>query len=263
MCTVTVAQAALGDGAERDVDALHVEYCGEWFQVTAADEFSIGRDADLSIDDNPFLHRRLLSISRTADGIWLLANVGSRLAVTVTDGAGRLQSWLAPGARLPLVFGRTSVVFTAGPTTYEVSVYSAEPVYAETHASQAGGTTTLGDVKLTISQKQLILALAEPMLLREGSGIGEIPTSSAAAARLGWSRTRFNRKLDNVCDKLDRIGVQGMRGGVRAYATNRRVRMVEYAISARLVTRADLPLLDLREDYLDGAIEETAGEDLT
>ncbi len=251
----------LGSGSERDTDALHVEYCGEWFQVASTDEFSIGRDADLTIDDNPFLHRRLLSISRTPDGIWLLANVGSRLAVTVTDGAGRLQSWLAPGARLPLVFGRTSAVFTAGPTTYEVSIYSAEPVYAETHPSTAGGTTTLGDVKLTVSQKQLILALAEPMLLREGSGIGEIPTSSAAAARLGWNRTRFNRKLDNVCDKLDRIGVQGMRGGVRSYATNRRVRMVEYAISARLVTRADLPLLDLREDDLDDNSEDAAVED--
>lgn len=261
MCTVTAGAAAVEGSSERDLEALHVEYCGEWFQVGAADEFSIGRDADLSIDDNPFLHRRLLSISRTPDGIWLLVNVGSRLAVTVTDGAGRLQSWLAPGARLPLVFGRTSVVFTAGPTTYEVSIYSAEPVYAETHPSHTGGTTTLGDIKLTVSQKQLILALAEPMLLREGSGIGEIPTSAAAAARLGWSRTRFNRKLDNVCDKLDRIGVQGMRGGVRAYATNRRVRMVEYAISARLVTRADLPLLDLREDFLDDGIEETIDEE--
>lgn len=250
------------DDSETNADSLHVEYCGEWFTAVAGADFSIGREADLSIDDNPFLHRRLLTISRSIDGIWLLANVGSRLAVTVTDGAGRLQSWLAPGARLPLVFGRTSVVFTAGPTTYEVSIYAAEPLYAETQPTSVEGSTTLGDVKLTLSQKQLILALAEPMLLRDGSGIGEIPTSTAAADRLGWNRTRFNRKLDNVCDKLDRIGVKGMRGGIRSYATNRRVRLVEYAIAARLVTRSDLPLLDIRTEAIgDESMEATMTED--
>jgi hypothetical protein len=74
--------------------------------------------------------------------------------------------------------------------------------------------------------------------------MSELPTSAKAAERLGWTVTRFNRKLDNVCDKLDRIGVPGMRGGVKAFATNRRTRLVEHAIAARLVTREDLPLLD-------------------
>ena len=36
-----------------------------------------------------------------------------------------------------------------------------------------------------------------------------------------------------------------MRGGARTYATNRRARLVEHAIAARLVTRENLPLLDL------------------
>jgi hypothetical protein len=222
---------------------LAVEYCGEWFAVDPAEPFSIGREGDLAVDDNPFLHRRLLEI-REFEGIWLLSNVGARLAVTVTDGAGRLQSWLAPGARLPLVFGHTTIVFTAGPTTYEIGVHVTEPVFSETHPSSVSGTTTIGDVTMTLSQRLLILALAEPMLHREGSGMGEIPTSAKAAERLGWAITRFNRKLDNVCDKLDRLGVQGLRGGSRAYATNRRIRLVEYALAARLVTRADLPLLD-------------------
>ncbi|MDQ1124715.1 hypothetical protein [Microbacterium trichothecenolyticum] len=225
---------------------VHVEYCGEWFVVHPGETFTVGRDADLAIDDNPFLHRRLLEIS-SFEGLWLLANVGSRLSVTVTDGAGRLQSWLAPGARLPLVFGRTTAVFTAGPTTYEISVYVAEPVFSETHPASIEGTTTIGDdVTFTLSQRQLMVALAEPLLKRDGTGLGEIPTSVKAAARLGWTTTRFNRKLDNVCDKLDRLGVQGLRGGLRSYATNRRIRLVEYAISARLVSRADLSLLDLR-----------------
>lgn len=222
---------------------LQIEFCGEWHSVSHDRPFTIGRDADLVVDDNPFLHRRLLEVS-WFEGLWLLTNVGARLAVTVTDGSGRLQSWLAPGGRLPLVFGRTTVVFTAGPTTYELAVHAAEPAFTYTDPTPYDGETTVGDLSLTESQRLLILALAESMLLRDGTGRGAIPTNVKAAERLGWTITRFNRKLDNVCDKLDRIGVQGMRGGLRSYATNRRVRLVEYALAARLVTRSDIPLLD-------------------
>ena len=73
-----------------DPGDLNVEYCGEWFRVDAQKVFGIGREAELSVDDNPFLHRRFLEISRV-DGLWWLANVGSRLAATVTDGGGDLQ----------------------------------------------------------------------------------------------------------------------------------------------------------------------------
>lgn len=226
-----------------EIDSVTVEYCGEWHTVAAGEVFTIGREADLAIDDNQFLHRHLLEL-RFIDNMWWLINVGTRLAVTVSDSAGRLQSWLAPGARLPLVFGQTTAVFTAGPTTYEVQFFLAEPMFSETRPTSSSGSTTIGDVSLTATQHLLILALAEPMLRKDGSGMGDLPTSAAAAQRLGWPITKFNRKLDNVCDKLARLGVQGLRGGVGSYATNRRARLVEYAIAARLVSRADLSLLE-------------------
>ena len=56
--------------------------------------------------------------------------------------------------------------------------------------------------------------------------------------------TTFNRKLDNVCEKLDKIGVDGLRGGRGKLATNRRARLVEYAVATRLVSADDLALLD-------------------
>jgi hypothetical protein len=227
---------------------LTVEFAGELFPVQRGQRFTVGREGDLAIDDNLFLHRTFLSIE-DVDGLWLLSNVGSRLAATVTDAGGRVQAWLAPGARLPLVFETTSIIFSAGPTTYEVTVHAAAPTFHEVARPDEGdGQSTIGDVPLTLSQRLMILALAEPVLRREGAGMSELPTSAQAADRLGWTLTRFNRKLDNVCDKLDRIGVPGMRGGVRSYATNRRVRLVEHAIAARLVTREDLPLLDAPTD---------------
>ena len=246
MHAVTVAQA----------DALVVEYAGEEFPVEPGTVFTVGREGDLSIDDNLFLHRTFLTI-QNVEGLWLLSNVGSRLTATVTDTGGRVQAWLAPGALLPLVFAATSVIFSAGPTTYELTIHAAEPTFRETQPpADDDGLSTIGDVPLTHSQRVMILALAEPVLRREGTGMSELPTSAQAAERLGWTLTRFNRKLDNVCDKLDRIGVPGLRGGVRSYATNRRVRLVEHALSARLVTREDLPLLD--EEQLAGLREDDA-----
>ncbi|MFT4229306.1 MAG: hypothetical protein QM602_03350 [Microbacterium sp.] len=223
---------------------LAVEFAGELFPVQPGERFTVGREGDLAIDDNLFLHRTFLAID-DVDGLWLLSNVGSRLTATVTDAAGRVQAWLAPGARLPLVFETTSIIFSAGPTTYEVTVHATAPAFREVaRLDVPDGQSTIGDVPLTPSQRLMIVALAEPLLRREGAGMSELPTSAQAAERLGWTLTRFNRKLDNVCQKLDRIGVPGLRGGVGAYATNRRVRLVEHAIAARLVTRDDLALLD-------------------
>jgi hypothetical protein len=226
-------------------DQLVVEFAGEVFRVTPGDVFRVGREGDLIIDDNLFLHRHFLTIENV-EGLWLLSNVGSRLPATVTDSASRVQAWLAPGARLPLVFASTSVIFSAGATTYELTIAIAEPMFRETERfDDEDGLSTIGEVPLTPSQHVMILALAEPLLRREGTGMSELPTSAEAAKRIGWTLTRFNRKLDTVCDKLDRIGVPGMRGGARTYATNRRARLVEHAIAARLVTRENLPLLDL------------------
>jgi hypothetical protein len=239
-------------------DQVTVEFAGEYFTVEPEGRFTVGREGDLAIDENLFLHRHFLEIGHDS-GLWWLSNIGSRLTATVTDSAGGVQAWLAPGARLPLVFERTTVVFSAGPTTYEFTVHAAEPTFRVTRAlPEHGGDSTIGDVRLTESQKLLILALAESQLRRDGTGMSEIPTSAKAAERLGWTVTRFNRKLDNVCDKFDRIGVPGMRGGQRTFATNRRARLVEHAVSSRLVTKFDLALLDAPQSDAAGNADDDA-----
>ncbi|MGP9662346.1 hypothetical protein [Arthrobacter sp. AOP36-C1-22] len=223
---------------------VNIDFCGEWFPVADDQVFTIGREGDLEVDDNPYLHRRFLTVARY-DNIWWLSNVGSRLSATIADATGGLQAWVAPGARIPLVFSQTNVVFTAGPTTYEFSVHLTTPAFRqEWNADDGDGQTTIGPVVLTDAQRALVVSLAEPMLRRDGTGLSSIPTSAKAAARLGWPLTKFNRKLDNVCDKLDKSGIAGLRGGAGKLATNRRARLVEHAVTSHLVVAADLPLLD-------------------
>lgn len=222
---------------------LKVDFCGEWYEPAEDAVFSIGREGDLEVDDNPYLHRKFLEISRY-DGIWWLTNAGSMLSATIADAAGGMQAWMAPGSRIPLVFPHTNVIFTAGPTTYEFSVHLDNPSFlAQSRGEDSAGSTTIGPVVFTDSQKALIVALAEPMLRRDGTGFSSIPSSAQAAKRLGWALTRFNRKLDNVCAKLEAAGVEGMRGGVGRLASNRRSALVHHAVGTRLVTEEDLPLL--------------------
>lgn len=225
------------------MNPLKIEFCGEWYSVEPPNEFSIGRESNLVIDDNPYLHRHFLKLYQDF-GMWWLGNVGTLLSATVTDASGRVQAWLAPGARIPIVFERMHVLFTAGSTTYDFTIHSEEDYFNTSAAiATSGGATTIEPVPLTTSQRLLIVALAEHVLSQSIPGRGELPTSAEAAARLGWSMTTFNRKLDNVCQKLDKIGVAGLHGGRGNLATNRRARLVEYAVASRMVSVEDLSLL--------------------
>lgn len=221
-----------------------VDYCGEVHRLVPDRWFTIGREADLVIDDNPYLHRQFLQVGSVGD-LWWLVNVGERLSATVSDAGGRIESWLGPGARVPLVFDSTFVRFLAGPTSYELEIrLDAAPFSTPDITISDAGDTTVGMLPFTRDQRLLIVALAEPILLQQGRGNAVVPSSADAARRLGWALTRFNRKLDNVCQKLAKIGVQGLHGGPGELASNRRARLVEYATSVRIVTADDLALLD-------------------
>ncbi|RZS59484.1 hypothetical protein EV141_0710 [Microcella putealis] len=238
--------------------ALSVEFCGERFDVAAGDTFVVGREGDLVIDDNPYLHRRFLVLSEDG-GLWWVANEGSLLSATVSDGSGGVQAWLPPGGRLPLVFPTLTVLFSAGSTTYDLTVTTSGDFYSPTGAPlPQSGTTTIGAVPLTSSQRLLIVALAEHVLRQDSPGRGSIPSSAEAAERLGWPLTTFNRKLDNVCEKLSRVGVQGLRGERGKLATGRRQRLVEYAVASRLISHDDLPLLE-REQQANGEFSPSHG----
>ena len=141
---------------------LAVEFCGEWFRPsTDGDPFDIGRDGDLAIEDNPYLHRRFLRIAHEG-GIWWLANVGSLTSATVCDSGGGVQSWLSPGNRLPPLFPTTSLVLTAGPPTHPLTAQLRRAPYPAIRSEDpdAGAATHLRLITLSTRQRQPILSLA-------------------------------------------------------------------------------------------------------
>lgn len=226
------------------IPAVTLDFCGEEYLPDPEQRFTIGREGNLTLDeDNVFLHRQFLAIYFQAD-LWWLENVGSQLSATVADGSGTFQAWLAPGARLPLVFPATVIWFTAGPTTYEFDIHVSDVPFERMPITEsADGQVTLGPVNLTAEQKLLLVALCEDLLSRRKIGAGAVPQSASVAGRLDWPVTKFNRKLDMICEKFTEAGVRGLRGGVAGAASSRKARLIEYAMAARIVTSDDLTLL--------------------
>ncbi|MGH1489002.1 MAG: hypothetical protein ACRBK7_06335 [Acidimicrobiales bacterium] len=226
------------------VDQLVVEFLGEEYPVARGSTLSFGRSADLVVDDNRHLHRRL-GLFDHADGMWWLHNVGSALTIEVIDRNSPSRLTLAPGSTMALVFEEAALRFQAGTTTYELSVDVplSPPELDQTAAAERDEAPTVTGANLSFTPDQLrcMLALAEPRLL-DPSAL-DLPTNKAAAARLDWKLTKFNRKLDNVCTKVGNAGVSGLHGDVGALATKRRERLVDFALSANLVTSGDLDLL--------------------
>lgn len=228
-------------------DELVIEFLGEEYPVARGQRFSFGRSADLTVDDNRHLHRRLGELE-FADGLWWLHNVGSALTVEVVDRNSPSRLAVAPGATMALVFEECAFRFQAGSTAYELDVDV--PLSPPESAGPSGdgpavdGTRTVTGAELSFTPDQLrcILALAETRLV-DPSAV-DLPTNRAAAGRLGWKLTKFNRKLDNVCTKMANAGVAGLHGDLGALAVKRRERLVEFALASQLVSIEDLGLLD-------------------
>ncbi len=227
--------------------SLLVEFCGEEHVIDPGGALVFGRVADLEIDTNPYLHRRL---GRFVDrgGVWYLDHVGARTPLTVRDSHGPTSTVLAPGSTMALTHAEFVVAFSAGRVSYELRGALAEQQWAIDLLGPEGlsGTRTLdwGRVALNDDQRLLLVAMCEPWLTDPGPVDGPLPSNRHYAHRLGWSPPKFNRKLDHLCEKLHRAGVAGVHGGAGDSASERRRHLIRHAVEVGLVTSIDLVLLD-------------------
>jgi len=128
-----------------------------------------------------------------------------------------------------------------------------DAIDATSHANPTGplpvtdATTTTGALFFNDEQFKLLSALASARV--EGPiEASDIPANRELALQLGWSVSKFTRKLDNLCTKLTRAGVTGLQGSVTNVATDRRVQLANYVVEQGIVTAADVAALDLSGD---------------
>ncbi len=227
---------------------LYLDFCGEEHELSPEQALSFGREADLEIDDNPYMHR-VVGCFESSDGHWWIHNRGTAIALNVFDHNSPTAALVAPGASAALTMADFGISFVAGRCRYEIDA-SLEDVAdpAELVETPSSGERTLewGMVELNHDQRLLLVDLAEHRLLHPSDRNPELPAKAACARRLGWSLSKYNRKLDHLCAKLDRAGVPGMYGEAGVQALDRRRRLVDHAVDFGLVSGSDLGVLEER-----------------
>ena len=206
---------------------------------------TFGRGAELDIDSNPFLHRRVGRFV-CVDGIWWVENLNAWTPISIV--AGGSSSLLNGDDRAALVHVSSCVRFEAGVCNYQLDV-SLDTVPAQPPTPPAldidlTATFRPASLELTDEQRLLVVALAEARL-RNPAERFRLPSNQSVADRLGWSIAKFNRKLDYLCRRLERSGVTGLRSTGRR-ANDRRLRVVDHLLGNGTVTEDDLELLDAR-----------------
>jgi hypothetical protein len=227
--------------------ALTVDFEGERYRVEPGATLTFGRAADLIIDEaNLYLHR-VVGRFVWHDGLWWIENHGQQVELEVESDTGvraHLPARDAEAAPVvaPLVGSRSAVRFAGGGLRYGLDAFHGGAAAPVLRAPERAGraTSQFGRVELTGDERALLAALAAP-ILRDPTTAGpdRLPTNREVATYLGWPLTKFNRKLDYLCVRLTKAGVRGLQGGRGAEATNRRWRLVEHAVAARLVTPED------------------------
>jgi hypothetical protein len=225
------------------VDRLLVEHCGDERVVDPSTTLTFGRSAELVVDANPYLHR-VVGRFRHDGRSWWVDNVGRAVTLTLLSSGDLSSSTVGPGASAPILQVESVVAFTAGPADYEVAVVRER---AERLADLAAGddgaltgplvTLEWGHPELNGDQWALLDVLCEHRVDRPSDQWAPIPSNRACAAQLGWTLAKFNRKLDHLCEKLERSGVRGLRGDLGLSATDRRRLLVEHVVRSGLLER--------------------------
>lgn len=223
---------------------LRVEFCGEEYSATNDQTLTIGRAADIVIDDNKFLHR-VLAEFRHANGLWWIDNVGSSIGLALNDDTSTSSARIAPGTSTPIAYDSATLRFDAGGTSYELALDVIGPDVPDDDEDEeeppdpTGNpderTATTSHIPLTEDQFNLLVALATP-IARDAS----MPTNRLIAASLDWTVTKFNRKLDGLCSKYSKAGVAGLHGSSDRLAKDRRTRLAEHVLEAGIVTHDDV-----------------------
>jgi len=236
-----------GDTGDRDAppgpDVLVVDLVGEVHELEPPDTLTFGRDADLVVDANPFMHR---VVGRFAHryGVWWLQNLGSGIRLELLDptATAPVPVVVGPGASGVLTLRRTTVRFEAGAARYELECGLATtvgPPRAAVPVAASTETRAFGRVPLSAEQHRLLVALVDSARRHRG----RVEPSPTVARRLGWTTKKYHRKLDMVCDKLSRAGVRGLKGEVGSSADRRRDLLAVHAVAAGLVDERDLGAL--------------------
>lgn len=222
---------------------LTIDFLGEVTMVDADNECTFGRIADLVVDDNQFLHR-VAGRFYAWMGEWWVRNEGASIELVVHDVETRAKLTVPPGTGVPITFVNWRIAFSAGPTNYEIDgrLPARAPVPGPATLEPSGPSTVpFGWVPLTADQRRALVALAQQHLRASPDPI--VAPNKELAQQLGWTRKKFERKIDNLAEKFTKAGVPDLYRGPGDLTEGRRERLVRHALRVGMIDAEDLKLL--------------------
>ena len=206
---------------------LTVRFVGEVYRPLR--ELVFGRDAELSLDDNSYLHRQAGRFRRR-DSTWWLENLGRRLRLTMVSADGSVID-LQPGGSSPLLGTMGEISLTAGPTRYEIEyeLERSQHYWEDTGpVSPAGADTMTFGPMLTPRELDFVVVMAQGRLTGR---LGPLPSHGEIADIWGVSHKTVDNTLQRLRTKLRNHNVTFVQSSET---------MVDYVVTQGLVTLADL-----------------------
>jgi hypothetical protein len=206
---------------------LAVHFCGETYRPST--ELVFGRDADLVLDDNSFLHRQAGRF-QLRGATWWLENLGSRLRLTMVSSDGSVLD-LRPGSSNPLLGRQGAVSLHAGPVRYQVDYHlQQEQIHPQpaVPSGQAGADTMTFGPMLTPRELDFVVVLARGRLTGR---LGPLPSHGEIAEIWGVSHKTVDNTLQRLRSKLRKANINFVQSSET---------LVEYVVTQGLVTMADL-----------------------
>ncbi len=229
------------------VDAVHLLIAGEGpIRIRPEEPFTFGRSpgCDLTLDDSDRSISRVAGLIEYVDGVWFLVNASTSRPLYLISEVG-LRRTIPTGGREVLPSGETRVV-VVGVRTHELVLAVGEAALA------AGGHVDLGSAdrtampSITANERIALVAVAEGYLLPHPRHDPQPRTYTQAGERVGLPMSTVRKRVENVRKKLIDAGIFQVEGADARAAT------VEFALAVRLITGADLPLLDDPQNVDDG-----------
>lgn len=186
---------------------------------------TFGRTGHISLDHEGV--PEIVGLLEPGASGWVIKSANDQ-AIEVKDRCSASSMRVAPGCSAPLFFDQAAVRFWIGRAkfgfdTRRIDQWSAEPM------------------KLSTEQRQLLVGLARPRL---SGACNRLPRNQDLAREFGWSRSKLNRKLDQICKKFSERGVPGLHGSPDRLASQRRRILIDHVIELGLITTDDVAQLD-------------------
>jgi len=227
------------------------------YEIDESGELTFGRQPRQSLDpaprpvrmvvdpDNLQLHRDLGRVS-FRDGGWWLANTGSRVVLKLRKPDRDEDMIVEPELGTDLPNGVSTLGFVAGRAHYAICIEISDlPRSAEDAAdlTPPSGVTTVkpGDrVVLTVAQRRVLVLMCEPCLRATGGQVWSVPGNQELADRLGIKEGTIERHVGDLYERFSADNVPGLLRVSGQPVSERRRKLVEFAVRAGHVTRFDL-----------------------